>query len=145
MHRSNSATIRNCGASLSSSRGVAIVLWSAPLHMKHDSLECVRRCRLFERNVSALMVCRRISGATEPSHMRCTRSLGSKNPPPGVISGEWCRSHSSAFDPFRKICSQSRTPGGQAVVIIVPVCNFAGSSTHNPRYRDRHSSGEACV
>jgi hypothetical protein len=69
MRLSNSAMIRNCGASLSSSRGGVIALSFALLLMKHESLECVRRCLLFERNVCALTVCHRARFPPLPSRL----------------------------------------------------------------------------
>jgi len=76
MRLSNSATIRNSGTSLSSSRGGVIALSFALLLMKHESLESVRRCLVFERNVSALVLCScpQISLATGPSQVRCAKS-----------------------------------------------------------------------
>ncbi len=54
---SSSGTIRICGASRSSWRGVAVALLSVPLHMKRESLGCDRRCLLFERNAFAQTLC----------------------------------------------------------------------------------------
>src|SRR3984893_446343 len=51
------------------------------------------------------------------------------------------------FDPFRKVCGQGCAPGGQTVVVISPVSNFAVISTYDrdSSYRNRNPSGESSV
>ena len=54
---------------------------------------------------------------------------------------------SLVFDPFRKVCGQGCTAGGQTVVVISPVSNFAAISTYDrdSSYQNRNPSGESCV
>src|SRR6266850_621605 len=54
---------------------------------------------------------------------------------------------SLVFDPFRKVCGQGCTPGGQTVVVISPVSNLAVISTYDrdSSDRNRNPSGESSV
>ena len=54
---------------------------------------------------------------------------------------------SLVLDPLRKVCGQGCTAGGQTVVVISPVSNFAVISTYDrdSSYRNRNPSGESSV
>ncbi len=82
MRRSNSAMIRSCGASLSSSHGGATALSSVPLPMKRGVLACAQPCRQLGLNGSALAPSSslRISHATALSHLRRAKSSSVTGP-----------------------------------------------------------------